>query len=94
MAKDRIRMGFVTADAELIRKLDILSNEYGVSLNSFFTKIIAEKLQKLGCSFDDKSVKEKPKRKISTEQYQPAEQMWKSLNDIRSAITEIQMRKK
>ena len=94
MAKDRIRMGFVTADAELIRKLDVLSNEYGVSLNSFFTKIIAEKLQKLGCSFDDKSFKGKQKRKISVEQYQPAEQMRKSLDDMRNAITRIQVRKK
>ena len=92
MGKREIRMGFVTANAEIIRKLDILRNEYGVSLNDFFVKTIAEKLRKLGCSFDDKSFTEKPMRKIAEKTQ--ADRAWDEMQKLQKSFMQIQMRKK
>ena len=88
MDKGRIRTGFVTANPEIITKLDILRNEYGISLNNFFAKAIAEKLQNLGYGFDDKSFREKDMRK-PTPKRKPSD-----MDNLIRSLQKIQMRKR
>lgn len=87
MDKGRIRIGFVTANPEINAKLDILRNEYGISLNDFFIRTIAEKLKNLGCSFDDKSFAENELRKPNPKKPKS------DLDDLRSSLQRIQMRR-
>lgn len=88
MDKARIRTGFVTANPEIIAKLDILRNEYGVSLNGFFVKAIAEKLSDLGYGFNDKSFRKKDVRKPTPRQKAS------DMDKLIMSLQKIQMRKR
>ena len=82
---------FSINDAILQEKLRIIKEDYGIPLNRFFVQTIAEKLEELGCSFDDKSLRksEKPVRKNKA-----VNPIADPVSELRKSFLDIAMRKK
>ena len=86
---------FGISDAIMQEKLRMIKDDYGISLNKFFVKIIAEKLNECGCSFDDKSLKNPVRKEIIKRKPKTiAEKDAESIKDLCDALWKIQMRRK
>ena len=78
---------FGISDAIVQEKLRLIVEEYGVSLNYFFTQTIAEKLQGLGYEFANKPESVRKSKRKNAHDFSGIEQ-------LRNFMTELDMRKK
>ena len=86
---------FGISDTIMQEKLRIIKEDYKIPLSRFFVRVIAEKLEREGYSFDDKSLRN-PTRKNVVKQNQKsnAEKLRDSMEELRNFMINLDMRKK
>ena len=86
---------FGISDTIMQEKLRIIKEDYNIPLSRFFVRVIAEKLEREGYSFDDKSIRN-PVRKSAVKQNKKsnAEKMRNSTEELRNFMINLDMRKK